>query len=239
LRCNLRGWTGAVLTSPESRIWVYYLREVRNLQPRGPYCFAGYSFGGYVIFEMAQQLHVAGETTALLGFMDTVEWQYHEGISHPEDFRKRWVMRLNRLRYRPREYVTDTVSSLVTRMVYRAFEKLGYPLPQRVSTLEKINRLAMSQYRPTIYPGHLTIFRSVSRDLASGADDLLGWGVLVTGGIEVLDVTGSHLEMLNEPNVRVLAEKLRICLDRIQIPAQQPRSPGVPDPETESAALAG
>ena len=35
------------------------------------------------------------------------------------------------------------------------------------------------------------------------------------------DVTGRHLDMLIEPNVRVLAEKLRMCLDRVQIGSQE------------------
>jgi aspartate racemase len=71
-------------------------------------------------------------------------------------------------------------------------------------------------YRPSIYPGHITIFRSVNRSLLDGDDELLGWGGLVAGGIEVQDVTGTHLDMLSEPNVRMLAEKLRACLDRVQ-----------------------
>ena len=45
----------------------YYLRGVREVQPHGPYCLAGYSFGGFVVFEMAQQLNAAGETVSLLG----------------------------------------------------------------------------------------------------------------------------------------------------------------------------
>ena len=40
--------------------------------------------------------------------------------------------------------------------------------------------------------------------------------LLLSKGIEVQDITGSHLDMLKEPNVRVLAEKLRACLDRVQ-----------------------
>jgi acyl transferase domain-containing protein/thioesterase domain-containing protein/acyl carrier protein len=210
----------------------YYLREIRNRQPHGPYCLAGYSFGGYVIFEMAQQLLALGERVALLGFLDTIEWQYFEGITHPEGFRKRWALRLNRLKYRRWNYIKERLSYVTTRIVHGLFQRLGRPLPQSVSTLEKINLLAMAQYRPTIYPGKLTIFRSVTRDEVFGDDELLGWGGLVSGGIEVQDVTGGHLEMLIEPNVRVLAEKLRMCLDGVQIAWQQEVSGSSTDLET-------
>ena len=56
----------------------------------------------------------------------------------------------------------------------------------------------------------------MSRSLLDGDDELLGWGGLAAGGIEIQDVTGSHLDMLSEPNVRMLAEKLRASLDRVQ-----------------------
>jgi aspartate racemase len=39
---------------------------------------------------------------------------------------------------------------------------------------------------------------------------------MAAGGIEVQDVIGTHLDMLSEPNARMLAEKLRGCLDRAQ-----------------------
>jgi acetoacetyl-CoA synthetase len=39
---------------------LYYLKEVRALQPHGPYHFLGYSFGGLIAFEMARQVHRKG-----------------------------------------------------------------------------------------------------------------------------------------------------------------------------------
>ena len=71
-------------------------------------------------------------------------------------------------------------------------------------------------YRPAIYPGRITVFRSVSRTAFDGDDELLGWGGLAAGGIEVQDIAGTHLNMLSEPNVRMLAEKLQACLDHVQ-----------------------
>jgi len=215
----------------------YYLREIRSVQPHGPYCLAGYSFGGYVIFEMAQQLHAAGETVGMLGFLDTIEWRYYEGLTHPEGFRQRWALRLNRLKYRRWHYVKETVASGVTRIVSGLFQRLGRPLPQRVSTLEKINLLAMAQYRPTVYPGRLTIFRSMTHDDAF-QDELLGWGGLVSGGIDVHDITGHHLEMLMEPNVRILAENLRGCLDRAEVLPPSDRTSKAPDHEPQLAPIA-
>ena len=43
-----------------------YLRAIRRVQPRGPYCLAGYCFGALVAFEMARQLQAAHEEPGLV-----------------------------------------------------------------------------------------------------------------------------------------------------------------------------
>ena len=77
------------------------------------------------------------------------------------------------------------------------------------------NRLAYREYVPQVYPGRLTLFRA--RDAGDPPDQLLlGWGKLVLGGIEIHDVPGYHDTLLREPHVRILVERLRMCLDRSQ-----------------------
>jgi len=215
----------------------YYLREVKKVQPRGPYCMAGYSFGGYIAFEIAQQLRATGETVGLLGFIDTIEWQYLQRVGRPESFRERWKQRLDRLRKGRLDYVRVTVEYNARRMLHRFFHRLGGEVPQQFSNLEDINRFAMTLYRPTVYPGRLTIFRALSREAAVENDELLGWGGLATEGIEVQDVTGRHLDMLKEPNVRLLASKLRACLDRVQVPSDHEASNSASATTTEPQEL--
>jgi thioesterase domain-containing protein len=40
-----------------------------------------------------------------------------------------------------------------------------------------------------------------------------GWQALTTRGVDVFQVPGNHLNMLNDPQVAVVAERLRACLD--------------------------
>ena len=47
-----------------------YIEEIRRFQPEGPYFLGGYSFGGSVAFEMAQQLARRGQNVALLAILD-------------------------------------------------------------------------------------------------------------------------------------------------------------------------
>ncbi|KQZ38943.1 non-ribosomal peptide synthetase [Duganella sp. Root1480D1] len=48
-----------------------YLHTIRQVAPHGPYHLLGHSFGGWVAFEMARQLELAGERVATLVALDT------------------------------------------------------------------------------------------------------------------------------------------------------------------------
>jgi amino acid adenylation domain-containing protein len=49
----------------------YYVDAVRKIQPEGPYRLGGWSFGGVVALEMAQQLRGGGADVSLLAMLDT------------------------------------------------------------------------------------------------------------------------------------------------------------------------
>jgi amino acid adenylation domain-containing protein len=48
-----------------------YLREIRKVQPQGPYFLAGLCTGGLIALEIARQLRTAGESIGLLTLLDT------------------------------------------------------------------------------------------------------------------------------------------------------------------------
>ena len=49
----------------------HYIKEIRALQPEGPYFIGGHCIGGLIAFEMAQQLHAQGERMGLLALFDS------------------------------------------------------------------------------------------------------------------------------------------------------------------------
>src|SRR5439155_490607 len=48
-----------------------YLAALRKVQPHGPYALGGWSFGGFVAFEMARRLRASGEEVAQPVLLDT------------------------------------------------------------------------------------------------------------------------------------------------------------------------
>ena len=61
----------------------WYLQEIRQLQPTGPYLIAGICFGGLVAWEMARQLHQQDEHVALVVLLDSVAPEHGPTWSPP------------------------------------------------------------------------------------------------------------------------------------------------------------
>jgi len=197
----------------------YYIHEIRAIQPRGPYYLAGYSFGGYVTFEMAQQLRAEGDEVALLALLDTIEWHYHQRCYRSLTVKDKLELlrgRLQRLIWGPDRmgYIRNRIHQTRLRISYLASDVFGRRLHRASEVVEYVNRKAAAVYQPRQYPGRLTLFRCSERSVLDGTDDLLGWGHLAAEGVAVHEVPGNHLVLMKEPNVRFVAKELIACVDR-------------------------
>ena len=69
----------------------------------------------------------------------------------------------------------------------------------------------MRQYQLVPYPGRIILFRSVKtrKDNHPFLASDYGWRDAATGGLTVHDLPGSHLGLLEQPHVQVLAQHLR------------------------------
>lgn len=181
-----------------------YLEAVRTRQPSGPYRLAGHSFGGVVVYEMAQQLLARNEQVEQLVLMDSPgPGQMPVSLGSPEEsqeyFRRMAPELFRDLFLRPtgRE---DSLETLLPRseVFLRVFQE---------------NAAAMFAYAPRPYPGRLVFFHARERDATNPPHPELAWIPLATEGVEVHIVPGNHVTMLAEPHVRSLAKKLRGALE--------------------------
>ncbi|MBV4483806.1 AMP-binding protein [Pseudomonas khavaziana] len=62
-----------------------YLQEMKAIQPSGPYVLAGHSFGGLVVYEMAQRLIEQGEQVEHLLLLDTTLIKNNDLCSNREE----------------------------------------------------------------------------------------------------------------------------------------------------------
>ena len=201
----------------------HYIRQIRSVQPVGPYHLIGASFGGLVIFEMAHQLRAEGQTVALLAMLNT---------DCPVNTRtqriKLHMAHLSRLGVR--RYATEVVKSLRRRVVKSRASTGAYSSPDPeitkileyradadqalVQTLQGIIE-AEHAYCPIgkMFPGRITFFWAMNY-VPDGDDNRLGWRRLATAGLDVHEIPGNHTTIREEPNVRILVDRLKLCIER-------------------------
>ena len=203
-----------------------YLREVRMLQPEGPYLLGGFSGGGVTAFEMAHQLIAQGEEIAALilldaipptrpepSWLDRVRIQWQRLTRQGPAYAARWAR--NRLRWELEKRQPRTVRELT-------------PAEFRSGEIEAGFREALAHYPMRVYPGKVSLFRpplDASHRLSGGrlanaqrelVEPQNFWRPWVSGDIDVQVVPGDHDAMVLEPSVRVLATRVRAVLEAAQ-----------------------
>lgn len=191
-----------------------YLAEIRSRQGEGPYLLVGECGGGIVAYEMAQQLHRAGQEPALLVLMDTLRPDVP--FAHRALVRRftRWSYHREFLRLEGRErlsYLAEAGRRLVRRAAGRLRRFTGAGPVDDVAAIQQSYSQTVHRYRPRSYPGKLTLL--VSEELAR-VSPALGWDDLVLGGVEPHRVRGHHISYLRA-DVANTAQVLRECLERV------------------------
>jgi acetoacetyl-CoA synthetase len=195
-----------------------YVDCIQSVQPAGPYLLGGHSLGGLIAFEMARLLASRGEEVEWLALIDS---DLHPScLRLPERLRwLAWKARdlMRAARADPRTRLPRYARKVVLRLVPRA------PLtpPARESTLPPLMRRlenagweAFDTYRPSPYPGTATFFR-VDLPREDMGDPLPVWRRMVEGALTIEPVPGSHADIVAEPNVRSLAERVSVHLARV------------------------
>jgi thioesterase domain-containing protein len=208
-------------------IAAHYLSEICTVQPSGPYFLGGYSFGGIVAFEMAQQLKDQGQKVALLCLLAPsapCDDQLSSGLprnttafsTKRRSFRDGFSRHLQKLKlYGLKERLTR-VRQLGCRIAQQTACKiycgLGYSLPSSVqgTYILGVFRKAIRDYIPKIYPGRLVIYKD------EGSSDPRVWKILAAGELEIHEVPGDHGSILAERNVEIWGKQLSADLHQTQ-----------------------
>jgi aspartate racemase len=187
----------------------YYLREIQVFQPEGPYLLGGRCFGGLVAYEMACQLHEQGHRVPLLVLLDSSQ-------PPPLITLRDYVPRLL-FHHLPRGQL---VYCLV-RDVREQVEKLSWrvsssSLGQQIYIVWNAHERARRSYLPHPYPGRITLFHTQEFQIRF-PEYQARWEALAGGGVECHFIPSSHRDLLREPYVRVVAERLKARLAAVQL----------------------
>lgn len=206
-----------------------YIEEIRAVQPEGPYRLGGSSMGGMIALEMAHQLIAIGQTVEIVFMFDTYGPNYRRALTFTESILHHAQ---NFLRLGPQAKLaylqarSQGIRRKLTSMI-RKWTKAQPPVPQTAPTLaappvaskddqvKQANNRAAKSYEPKFYSGRTVLFKADEKPVGWAIDPALGWSDLINS-LEVQPVPGAHDTMFREPNVPVLSEKLRQCLQTLE-----------------------
>lgn len=194
-----------------------YVDAIREHQEDGPYHLAGFSFGGFVAYEMARQLAKDGQKVGLLAILDSLAPSasgYFDALSGW----KKLCYKFRSFKYRVK-YHWQNISKLPLNEIYDYFRtKMSRPdlqevimgdvedeeVPDYMLDIINSNIAALRKYTPGEYDGQLVLFKSMNH----GRGVYYGWQELVNGEVEEYFIPGNHRGVLQDPNVEILAHKL-------------------------------
>jgi thioesterase domain-containing protein len=193
----------------------FYIREMRQIQPTGPYYLVGISYGGMVAYEMARQMQQQGLVIGMIGLLDSYGPHPMLGLPSHDRLKAHWRSAREQglssyLKHKLGRMLGQRSTQLhcaYGRLVRRLGGQISYEMQYKLVVAENIQ--AAAAYVPGRFEGRLVLFRATaavfySQDyLESG----LGWRNLVAE-LAVYDVPGTHMTMVEAPQVRALAAVL-------------------------------
>ncbi|MEQ8752229.1 MAG: amino acid adenylation domain-containing protein [Coleofasciculus sp. G1-WW12-02] len=205
-----------------------YVKAIREVQPEGPYQIGGWSFGGVVAYEVAQQLQKQGQEVSRLAILDSwVPIILDQGKKIDDHYLVGVCSRVFGGMFgqdnlvSPDELKGLTVPEQIDYILAKAQQVGVFPTEGNQEQNRRILDVLVGTLKATYaykrqpYPGKVTVFRAQEKHLHA-PDPQLVWvelfAILDAKEIDVIPVPGHHYSFILEPHVRVLAERLAAFL---------------------------
>jgi len=189
-----------------------YIEEMRRVQPQGPYALSGFSFGGLVAYEMAQQLLAQGERLELLFLIDPHVQQHLPLHARIAQRTTRLARRLSRL---PARELPGYLAARGRELSNKLQVRLGLQPPPRPSAgldmAPAHQRVfdsmwaALLAYQPGPYRGDRIVFVRSTEPFGPFFDPMPVWRRVAGDRIERITQPGAHLDLVRTHAGRVAA----------------------------------
>ncbi|WSG61650.1 amino acid adenylation domain-containing protein [Nocardia sp. NBC_01730] len=224
----VHGLQSPALTDPTARfdtldqLAARYVREIRSVQPHGPYHLLGYSLGGTIAHAIAVQLRSEGDPVATLAMMDTRVVTARSvraptptiadvlaefgGLAVPQD---------------PADLTMETVAELL----HRQGGLFTAVTPEHLVILQDdYTRLVdlTWNHRPASFDGDLIYFSATTGHADDGASPALAWNDHVTGRITEHHIPTRHERMTDPDALRAIGHVLTEHFRDTLTPAPEP-----------------
>ena len=193
-----------------------YIKALQTIQHHSPYYLAGWSMGGVVAWEMAQQLQEAGQEVALVALIDSYT---PSAISELDEaslanslaadlgglFGTELLISANDIeQLRPEEQLQRIFTA--AKNLNLLPPEVGMEQMRRLFQVFQANRLALVNYKLQPYSGRVALF------CADTSQEDRGWSSALASNLETYIIPGDHYSIIREPDIGCLTNKLAAYL---------------------------
>lgn len=220
-----------------------YVRQMRKVQPKGPYTLGGWSVGGLIAFQMAHELRASGEEVALLVLCDTVNGDVFTTLPYTRQEIAKFIHQQMALMVahlaQQRGKELDVAAALDRieagkRRSLRSRAELIFELLQEAGVFRSIdarlfevfrkvfraNLVAAARYEAPAEPLDATITLLCCKNeefvlKLAEASPSYGWATKTTRGVDVIDMPSHHYALFHGDVAPITARTLRRLVDAV------------------------
>lgn len=219
-----------------------YIIEIQQVQPNGPYLLFGFSLGGFIAYEMANQLMAKGEEVRFLGVIDTVTYAAHEDLPVLQYLFRQFKLLLIKPLFilwmflmEPWEakgkYLATKYGNLRHEVLYqlmkRGIIRTASLRKEKTSNDEQLPVFQKAQVAIIIYNALKTytllptqvlldLFRAEKKAFYIPERKTYGWGRFAKKGVKVHNIPGEHSLIFAPPNDKLFAGILDKRLEELE-----------------------
>ena len=218
----------------------HYLKEVRNIRPKGPYVLGGYCFWAVIALAMARQLIQQGDEVYFL-FLVEPAFKLLPADCRPADSSLKGMLihhsrnlaatqNKDKITYFLQKlpfvfpYIKNKVREKTKLALCRTYLFFKQPLPATLKvfyTFSCFVRQPLTRYTPEVYPGSVVIFQP--EKIPEGVQR--NWSSIASGRTDIHEIPGAeHLTIIQEPYISTLSKKLNGYLAQMQAKQPAPKS---------------
>jgi amino acid adenylation domain-containing protein len=194
-----------------------YINALQQVQPEGPYQLAGWSFGGLVAFEIAQQLQAQEQEVGALLLMDSPA----PASMHVAEQQENAVLLADMLNMGILPSATlerwgaSSTEVPLEKLLEEAIEDKLLPSDfdpsqaKRFLQVARSNLQAARHYVPTPYQGRIALIQAAETPPMLRSESLHAWEKLATAGVDSCCIQGDHYSILAMPHIQELANQIQ------------------------------